>query len=197
MDRRIASALVIVAMIAIHPSIAKADWLLTWTNPSQLALVVDTTLFSCSGGPSLTDLDSIYVHVVPVSGGSERIWTTLPRRGHENTPDSLRMPDSLAGHFYLTSTRVGASDRQSCPSNVIYHGPIASVPLPVSPSYDPITHCSIVDIRGRLVVGPPARHGRYFRILTHRSGRRTVVPFWASPSATQNGPPRLPPTPSR
>lgn len=174
--RRLASLVVALAVMASHPSSSSAFWL-TWTNPSLNATVIDSTVFDCGGGDSLRDLKSVIVYVQGVSGGQASILTTLFRGGQEGTRDSLWVPDTLSGHFYMLTS--DSSSNLSCPSNRVYHGPTSSVPLqPPSAreESDPIVRCIEVDIRGRIVPFSTRKaSGIYLQVAIRRSGAKEVI----------------------
>lgn len=122
---------------------------LLWTNPSTKATQVvvpaneratpaDSLAPSClPSQQALTDLDSVIVYAWPVNGGYRRRVAAKSVRGREGMPDSigpLSFPTWTGAHFDVTFKRMGQTARESCVSNRVYFGPVATgvepIPLP-------------------------------------------------------------------
>lgn len=135
---------------------------LIYTIPDHNAVVVDTTLFDCAGGPPTRDIDSLFVVGIPSTGGGERRVFAKSVRGREGQSDScsLTLAGWRGGHFFVLVADTARN--VSCASNRVWYGSTTGV------GGDPpglvLDHVAEVyfDVQGRRVDHPKAS-GIYFR----------------------------------
>lgn len=153
------------ALLLWAPGVGAQPWTLTWTNPDSGQLIVDSTVFECSGGPPISELRTIQVWLVPI-GGEKRLVAEIPAVGREGLTENWTATE--AGHYYLIAVNpVGPG----CAGNSIYLGPITGVPLPGPPETG--TTIRYYDVFGRRV-NRPTRSGIYWKVV---KGKTTKIVY--------------------
>jgi hypothetical protein len=140
------------------------------TLPSTSALVQDSTVYECIGGPVTHDISKVNVWMWPATGGLPSKVMIQDVKGREGKQDTLTLsPPAGGAHYYVTVSDTAGN--ASCPSNVVYFGPTTDVAIEKA---DPVVRTDTFDVTGRRVKNPKAT-GIYYKRDTRKSGETKVT----------------------
>jgi len=146
---------------------------LHFTLPTTNALVIDSTVFDCEGGPPLNDLWTARLYGWPAYGGLVRRLLEHSVAGMEGADDSFTVDASWGWHFYVTTADMGG--HESCASNYIFAcSPCQITGVDSVATWDPVVRTQLYDVQGRLIHGPPRASGIYYPVDILKSGRRVI-----------------------